>query len=123
MDVQPISSTEFLSLDRQVCIHSLSLNTYFLHMVSTPSSICTRCSVSLVGGNVLVCWEGMFLYASPLICLIPKVLQDITRFNRLSSNNKKCAWFSLLSKPLSRDTRHQFTFDTAWLLTAFVYQM
>ena len=59
MDVEHISRSEIFSgygtsSDRHVCIHSQS-SKIFLHMVSTALSMCTRCSVCQLEGNVLEC--------------------------------------------------------------------
>ena len=53
--LQNFFSDFWTSPHRHVCIQLQSWNTDLLHMVSTPSSICTKCSVSLLGGNVFVC--------------------------------------------------------------------
>ena len=81
MDVEHISRSEFFSgygtsSDRHVCIHSQSSNRDFVHMVSTPLSMCTRCSVCQ--------WRGMFLNAYPPICVTKKSYSNETI--QLSSN-------------------------------------
>ena len=60
MDVEEGNCTENFSNvgsspDRYVCIHSQPSNSNLLHLVSSQSSICIRCSDNTLGGDVSIC--------------------------------------------------------------------